>query len=77
MCNAINSTRNNAIAYFIFQKNAKVEMSKMVINNEKSESTKKPVGVKIHTKTITLEQEFMCAPPQLYRVFTDKEVGVV
>ena len=52
-------------------------MSKMVINNEKSESTKKPVGVKIHTKTITLEQEFMCAPPQLYRVFTDKEVGVV
>jgi len=56
---------------FSFQINAKVEMSKMVIN---SEPASRPVGVKISTKTISLEEEFMCAPPQLYQVFTDKEV---
>lgn len=48
-------------------------MSKMVINSDKSGGNK-PVGVKIDTRTITIEEEFVCAPPQLYRVFTEKEV---
>lgn len=48
----------------------------MVINSDKPAGGK-PVGVKIDTKTITMEEQFVCAPPQLYRVFTDKEVGAI
>lgn len=53
--------------------NAKVEMNKMVISNEK-EASDKSVGVKIETKTLTTQEEFVCSPPELYRVFTEKEL---
>lgn len=56
-----------------FQNTAKVEMSKMVINGETKDS--KSLGVKIATKSMTGEETFHCSPPQLYRAFTDKEVG--
>ncbi|WAR19880.1 AHSA1-like protein [Mya arenaria] len=52
--------------------NAKTEMNKMVISNDSTAS--KSVGVKINTKTINLQEEFVCGPTQLYRVFTDKEM---
>ena len=48
-------------------------MSKMVINGETKDS--KSLGVKIATKSMTGEETFHCSPPQLYRAFTDKEVG--
>lgn len=53
--------------------NAKEEMSKMVINNENS-TEDKSVGVKIATKTFTTQEEFVCNPQDLYRVFTEKEM---
>lgn len=51
--------------------NAKVEMNKMVISNN-SPAQSESVGVKIATKTLTTQEEFVCTPQDLYRVFTEK-----
>lgn len=53
--------------------NAK-EISKMVIETEKPVSEAKQVGVKIATKSLTTQEEFVCSPAELYRVFTEKEM---
>lgn len=60
-----------------FQVNAK-QMSNMAINNDNSTTIQtNPVGVKIATKTLKTKEVFVCGPPDLYRVFTEKEVNFI
>ena len=51
-------------------------MNKMVISNDTPVKSDQ-VGVKIATKTLTTQENFVCTPQDLYRVFTEKEVYFV
>lgn len=57
----------------MLQINVKDKMNKLVISDDTG-TRKVSVGAKIATMTLTTQEEFVCRPYELYRVFTEKQV---